>query len=284
MLNTLDMVPSSYLRIYQPLASFPPQEQELWTRYIESNPQLPIEPQYKHVAFNAESRTGMLFPATDEHAYLRKVGGQWLVCPWRVRLRVLVGLLAFRNALFPDAADAWVPEEAALAAAGELEEMRETEPEMKSNITTASWHVPLRWFIAFDDSERVTIEEKATTARGNVRTRLRVRYETEIRTAKTRVDRGLKILREAGMAESQCGPVADLAEWINDFSYDSVIELDYGTVADLFSNEELHLDRSAGEIWSCLEALSDGDYEASANKYNDLAAWWNRVKSLESAN
>lgn len=272
------MVPTSYLRLYQPLASFDPEEQDQWTRYIESNPQLPLEQAYQQVPFSSDARMGMLYPAAEEHAYLKKVGGQWLVCPWRTRLRVLVGLLSFRNGL-PEGADAWVPEDEAIKAADELEQLRASHPEVRPNIVSASWHVPLRWFIAFDDSERLMSEEK--THRG---TRQRVRYETDLRTAKTRLNRGLKILREAGMAESQCGPVADLVEWVSGFSYDSMLELDYGTVGDLFDAEELRLDRSAGEIWSCLEALALGDYEESADRYNDLAGWWNRVKSLESAN
>ena len=278
------MVPSSYLRIYQPLGSFSPEEREKWETYISTKPPTPPATQYKHVAFNQDSQMGMLFPSGGEHAYLKKVNGRWLVCPWRVRLRVLVGLLAFRNALFPDEAEAWIPEEEAIKAADELDLMRRQSPEMTANITTASWHVPLRWFMAFDDAERTVTEEKMTLSSKRSKTRYWVRYETDLRTARSRVERGLRILREAGMAESQCGPVEDLLEWIGEFSYDSVIELDYGSVADLFSTEELTSDRSAGEIWSCLEALSCGDFEESAHRYNDLAAWWNRVKSLESAN
>lgn len=272
------MVPSSYLRVYQPLASFDPEEQQRWTQYIASKPQLPLEQAYQQVPFGSDPRMGMLFPAAEEHAFLKKVSGQWLVCPWRNRLRVLVGLLAFRNSL-PEGADAWIPEDEAMKAAEELEAIRSAHPEVRPNIITSSWHVPLRWFIAFDDSERSMTE--TTTSAGP---RMKVTYETDLRTAKTRLNRGLRILREAGMAESQCGPVAEVLDWLTEFSYDSVVELDYGTIAGLFDEQELRLDRSAGEIWSCLEALALGDYEESADRYNDLASWWNRVKSLESAN
>ncbi|MEO7804997.1 MAG: hypothetical protein ABIS18_12065 [Actinomycetota bacterium] len=268
------MVPSSYLRIYQPLASFPLEERERWSAYVANPPQIPPSHHYRHVAFNASAQTGMLFPSGGEHAYIKKVNGEWLVCPWRMRLRVLVGLLSFRNSL-PESADAWIPEGEALRAAEELEALRDEEPEIRNNITTASWYVPLRWFIAFDDSERI-LEEVGSKGT--------IRYETDLRSARTRVEQGLKVLREAGMAESQCEPVADLAEWLSEFPYDSQVELDYGTVANLFTVESLGVDHSAEEMWSVLEALSTGDYETSAGRYNDLAALWNRVKSLESAN
>lgn len=246
-----------------------------WARYIASEPELPTHSQYKHVAFNENAQTGILFPATEEHAFLRKRGDQWLVCPWRVKLRVLVGMLAYRTSIPDEAADLWVPEEEALKAAGELEQLRLADPELRANINTASWHVPLRWFMIFDDSEKIVKD---------VNGRIEIRYETDLRTAKSRIDRGLRILRNAGMADSQCEPVADLAAWIDEFPYDSMIELDYGSVATLFKKEDLLMDRSAAEMWSCLEALALSDYEDSAVRYNDLASWWNRVRALESAN
>ena len=284
MLNPYTMVPSSYLRIYQPLASFPLEEQDRWAAYIEANPRLPEDNRYNHVSFHESTQTGVLYPAIQDHAYLKNVDGKWLVCPWRSKLRVLVGMLAYRNSLPPEAANFWIPQEEALKAAGELEEMRSTNPEMKSNILTASWHVPLRWFMAFDESEIIMTEVEGRGGSGRVKTKLRVRYETDVRRARSRVDRCLTILRDAGMGENECQPVAELGEWLSDFSYDSIVELDYGSVADLFTKEDLATDRSASEIWNCLQALESGDYEGSATQYNDLAFWWNRVKSLEIAN
>lgn len=271
----MPMVPSSFLRIYQPLGSFPEKERAKWAAYIASDPQPPDTRRFRHVSFSDYAMTGMLYPATDDEAYIRNVGSQWLVCPWRTRLRVLAGLLSYRNSVPEEAADMWVPEEEALKAASELEALRSEQPEIHSNITTAAWHVPLRWFMMFDDSER-TVRE--------VDGKISATYEVDVRTARTRVDRGLRILREAGMAESQTQPVEELASWIHEFSYDSLIELDYGGIAQLFTKEELLLDRSATEIWSCLEALALGDYEQSAILYNDLAGWWGRVKALENAN
>ncbi|MFN2609843.1 MAG: hypothetical protein ABR507_03055 [Actinomycetota bacterium] len=278
------MVPSSYLRIYQPLASFPLEEQDRWAAYIEKNPALPEDTRYTHVSFADASQTGLLYPTMQDHAYLKNVDGKWLVCPWRSKLRILVGMLAYRNSLPPDSANFWIPQDEALKAAGELEEMRTTDPEMRSNILTASWHVPLRWFMGFDESEIIMTEVEGRSGGGRLKTHLRVRYETDVRRARSRVERGLSILRDAGMGESECQPVAELAEWMNEFSYDSLVELDYGSVADLFTREDLATDRSASEIWNCLEALAEGDYENSAARYNDLAFWWNRVKSLEIAN
>lgn len=269
------MVPASFLRIYRPLDSFDPAERARWTSYIEGGARAPLSSPYRHVAFDDPNHMGVLYPATAEHAFVRRVGGRWFVCPWRTKLRVLVGLLAFRSMWPYEIADAFVPEQEAAKAATELERLRSQESELRAYITTATWHVPLRWFIAFDDADRNVSEE-----RGGIR----VLYETDLKSATSRVERGLSILKGAGMAEAVIEPVADLLEWITQFPLDGLLELDYGTVAGLFLHEELVLDRSAGEVWSCIEALEIGDFDESGRIYGDLSIWWGRVRALQSAN
>jgi hypothetical protein len=98
------------------------------------------------------------------------------------------------------------------------------------------------------------------------------------------VVKGIEILNEASMAEGVIEPVNEMLEWLEQFPSESLLELDYGSVADLFAAEQLSADRSAAEIWSCLDSLEAGDFEASARLYTDLESWWSRVKSLETAN
>lgn len=269
------MVPSSYLRIYQPLDSFPAKERERWTAYISGGARLPSTVTYRDVEFEKGRGTGLLHPLVAEHAFVRRSGAAWLVCPWRVKLRMLVGLLAFRNALPGDVADMFVPEEHAARAVVELERLRTSDPTLRANIACAPWHVPLRWFVAFDDAERMMTFEQE---------KVRVRYETDLRTARSRVGRGLSIVGKAGMPEGVIGAMEELADWIDEFPPESLMELDYGSVAELFRPEELELDRSAGEVWACLEALEIGDFEESGRRYSELVEWWGRVQSLNSAN
>jgi hypothetical protein len=267
--------PSSYLRIYEPLDSFPPQEQARWTAYIESGQRLPSKIVYRDVAFEKNGRVGMLYPLVAEHAFVRKLNGNWLVCPSRLKLRVLVGLLAFRNALPADAAEALVPGDEAERAIQEIESLRENEAHMRAHITSAAWHVPIRWFSAFEDGERILTRESRS---------VRVRYETELSLAKSRVERAHKILKTAGLPDPVVQAVGELLEWMEEFSAHSLIELDYGSVAHLFTDEQLEGDRSAGEVWACLESLEVGDFEESARRYADLADWWAGPRALENAN
>lgn len=188
---------------------------------------------------------------------------------------MLVGLLTFRNNLPFDVADAFVPESEAEKAIDELDRLRADTPQMRANIATASWHVPIRWFVPFDDSERILTDEDGI---------LRVRYETDLSAAKSRVGRAHEILKSSGLPQGVVQAVADLAEWLNEFPPDSLVELDYGSVAGLFDKDELIQDRSAGEVWASLEALEVGDFAESSRRYARLAGWWARVQALESAN
>jgi hypothetical protein len=268
------MIPSSYLRVYEPLDSFSPREKQRWQAYVEAGARLPSTISYRDVNFGPQG-TGMIHPLVAEHAFVKRVNGRWLICPWRVKLRMLVGLLAFRNTLPGDVADAFVPETHAERAILELEKLRQSQPDIRANIASAPWHVPLRWFVAFDDSEKLmTIEND----------KIRVRYETDLATALERVERGTRILQQAGMNEGVVEAVRELGDWLKEFSSESLLELDYASVADLFREEDLENDRSSGEVWSSLEALEVGDYEESGQRYFGLVEWWSRVQSLQSSN
>ena len=64
----------------------------------------------------------------------------------------------------------------------------------------------------------------------------------------------------------------------------SILELDYGSVADLFTWDELDNDHSAGEIQEAISALSGGNLARSIEVYQGVAARWAEVRSHESLN
>lgn len=278
------MVPNSSLRVYQPLETFGPGERSRWTAYIEGGAQLPLSNPYRHVAFDDPGNMGLLYPSNDEHAFVKKANGQWLVCPWSTKLRVLMGLLSFRNSWPYEIADAFVPEEEAAKAATELESLKGGNPDLVSHITTASWHVPLRWFIAFEDGDKRFTGDASPGTGTRLASQRKLIYETDLRTAVGRVQRGVRILRKVGMAEAVVEPIDDLMSWLRRFPRESIVELDYGSVGSLFEEEDLQNDRSAGEVWSCLEALDAGDFDESGRIYSELSVQWGRVRALQTAN
>lgn len=269
------MLPTSYLRIYQRLDSFPASERTRWTSYLSGGKSHSEGDPYRHVAFS-DHPMGILHPSTADHAFTKQVDEVHYVCPWRTKLRVLVGLLSARNALPFEIADAFVPEEAAFQAAEQLEEIHEHQGDLKSHITTSTWHVPLRWFIAFDGEERKVTRDE----RGDIK----VSYLTRLGAAGERTRRALSVLMESGMAPSVIDPIEEMLEWFVDFPEDSLLELDYGTVGRLFAPEELVLDNSSAEIWHVLTALEEGDFDESGRLYTELANWWGKARAVQSAN
>lgn len=269
------IVPSSYLRIYQPLESFDAPERDRWVQYIESGQQPPKFGNYREVAFEESSAIGVLHPPTSDHAHIKRVRSRVYVCPLKTRLRVLVGLLDYRDSLPSHVVDSFVPEEEAAKAVAELEKLGGSDSGLISNIKTSAWHVPLSWFVAFEDGERVVADQDNSKS---------ITYQTDLQSAIARVERAISIMREAGLADEVIEMAEQLLTWMREFPSSSLLELDYGSVAPLFSDEDLVLDRSAGEVWSSLEALEANDFEESGRIYAELISWWGRVRSLESAN
>lgn len=265
------MTSTSYLRVYQPLSTFAEEDRSRWMRdgTSDQNP----DPEASRRWLLGASLPAM--ESVTEGALVRKIDGITMVCPWRTRLRMLAGLLAFRGSLPEEVAQAFVPEQEARRAAEELEILAEQHPDVRSHILHANWHVPLRWFAAFDEGERILTEDSGG---------LRIRYETSLGDATTRLGRTLSILESAWIDDGVTAAVKELLEWLNDFPEEGLLELDYGSVATMFEAEELADDDSAAQVWVCLEALASGDVERASRAFGSLSDKWTQMRAREVVN
>lgn len=193
------------------------------------------------------------------------------VCPRNPRLRMLEGLLAFRHAYPGLTAELLIPEEIAERAAQELEALQSKNPGTRSHILSSPWHVPLRWFAAFDPNERIVEERNGAND---------VLYRTDVGAADSRLTRALNILQDAGFQDAVIDQVQELATWVAGFDADSMLELDYGGVADLFSDGNLALDETAADIQSSLKALEDGELDQAGEHYARAASRWADAQAL----
>jgi hypothetical protein len=267
------MIPTAYLRVYQPLASFPEAEKKRLAGSPEE-PRPEAEASHRWLISGSMPIVSSPFGLSDG-AFVRSSDGISLVCPWRTRMRMLSQLVAFCASVPEEVAEAFVPEEQARRAARELEALCEQYPEARLHILHANWHVPLRWFSAFDDSERILTED----AEG-----LRVRYETWIGLAQERCSRARSVLDVSPVGEEVAEGQRDLVEWLADFPADGLLELDYGSVARMFSDDELVEDRTSGELWACLRALEGGDVGRAGAALFRLGERWAEVRAHEAAN
>lgn len=267
------MIKTAYLRVYQPLDAFTAEERMRWLS--EPGEGEPIDPVVSRRWLVSASMPAVEATAVTETAFVRRLEEGVYVCPWRTRFRMLSGLVEFRGAVPAEVADAFVPEAVARTAARELGELARDDPDVRSHILHANWHVPLRWFAAFDDSERTLVEDKQG---------LRIRYETELEAAYARTERALEILSAAGMESGVVEPVRDLLLWLEEFGDHGLVELDYASVAALVEPDDLVEDRSVRDVWACLEALEAGDLLRAGRLFGPLIDRWNGMRSREVVN
>lgn len=269
-----DMTRTAYLRVYQPLSEtegLVPPDPEI----VEEQQDLQEAPAARRWLLRSDLPSLEPLGGPTEGAFVRKVGDQVLICPWRTRLRMLAGLLAFRGSIPDEVADAFIGAEQAQRAAYELARLEDSHPELRNHIIHANWHVPLRWFACFGDNERILTEDRHG---------LRIRYETPLSEAKDRLTRALKVLETSWIDESVTAAVRELREWLGDFPEEGLVELDYGSVAGLFTHDELLEDESANEVWACLEALEEGDVVTAGRAFAELTEKWTEIRALEVVN
>jgi hypothetical protein len=266
------MGPVAELRVYQPLASFPVDEQPFWERFILTGAPRGARPRYGDLSTPAG--LGFLYEADDEGAYVKVVDGAYYVCPWRLRMRVLAGLLAFAEAVPFDGADAFVPAGATKRSSKELRRLRRRNPGHVAAIMQSPWHVPVRWFVLFEDEDRRLQEHDG---------RHRLSYLTTARRALRRIEQAVPILRH-----SELGPIADLVvevhQWISAFDPNALVELDYGGLCELMSWDEMDDDHSAREIQDALKALGSEEFPRSAELYQAALSRSAELRNRESSN
>jgi hypothetical protein len=266
------LVPSAELRVYQPLEAFPPHEQAYWERHIVDGALRLGRPRFRQEVTAAGH--GVLMPAGEDGAYVKVVDGAYYVCPWRTRLRVLAGLLAFRQATTFDDPSAFVTESQARRARRELRRLRRRDPGQVSTIMHSPWHVPVRWFVLFEDHERRLLQE------GHHH---RLSYLTTIRRAIRRAEEVVPPLRR-----SELGPIADLIvhlhRWLSACDASSLLELDYGGLCGLMTWDEMDDDHSARDLHEAIRALSEQRFPHSAELYQAVLARSAELRAHESLN
>ena len=268
------MIRTAYLRIYEPASSFSEEDRARW---LTNQGELDggEQPHYRAWLVTGRLPEDEAGYGATEGAFVREVDGAFYLCPWRTRLRMLSGLLAFRDSVPEEVADAFVPESEARRAAQELAALDERFPEIRSHILHANWHVPLRWFVAFDASERVLVEDR----RG-----LRIRYQTRTAEAQARLSHVVGVLEESWMDDGVVLALKELSTWLEGFSPEGLLELDYGSVAGMFDHDELVEDQCAADVAACVDALGAGDGPRAGQLFGDLTDKWASVRAHEIVN
>lgn len=270
-----DMHPTiccAYLRVYRPLDDLPAPERERTERLLAS----PAPVGGVRTRDGVQAHTLGLIPAEERRpVYERVVDDVRYVCPSQLRLRALLAMVSFERTLPDRAVEMFFARDDLRAAHKELERLQGEVPGIRPYIVQSAWHVPLRWFVCFDDAER-RIEQSGDHPR--------IRYETAMAKAQERVTEGLEVLEDRGLHPSITGMVSELSEWVSGFDPSCLLELDYASVSRLFSGDELADDHSARDVWESIEALASGDGFRASLYYQRATERWSEARAHESLN
>jgi hypothetical protein len=268
------------LRVYEPLAAFDVEERRTWQAYAQD----PAVPSAREMARH-EREVGLTAAAASrprvprpgeagEHAAVLRGESGLLICPLRTELRTWEAAVAARSELTGQLGSLVLPAEEVDYAAAEQQKWLAANPTRRSHVQQNRWAVPVRWFVLFDREER----------RLQLGTERSLVYRTPMAQARRRVARALSVLRKAFDDASVVFAVESTGRWLEEFHPRSVVELDYGGLVDLRSDEQLRSDDSAGEIAEALAALGAGDSDAAAEAYERVLERWREAQRLESAN
>ncbi|KDN74640.1 hypothetical protein DF19_30825 [Streptomyces olindensis] len=270
---------ATYLRVYEPLAAFPEPERGHWARYARR----PDRPSYQDELRRALADLAPTPPVPvpvheSEDAFVLDVDGVVCVCPWRTRLRGWLALEELSEELPPPVLDAVLPPVLRRQAAQDYERWLAINPDARPWIRTATWQVPINWFVLVSD------EEREYDKGDSVDSPPVLRYRTPMVQARRRVARGLRALREAMDEGPLIDGLVDVGRWLEEFHPRSLVELDYGGLVHALPAGALEDDHSAADVAEGIAALRRGDGTAAGAAYARLVERWRSVRDLRSAN
>ncbi|MBB5933791.1 hypothetical protein [Streptomyces zagrosensis] len=264
---------ASYLRVYEPLAAFPEPERSHWAQYARRERTPSAQDELRRSLADLLPVPPVPVPVHESSdAFVALVDGITCICPWRTRLRGWLALEEVSQLLPASLLDAALPPVVRRQAVADFERWSERNPDARPWIRSATWHVPVRWFVLFADAEReYTKDEDA----------LVMRYRTPMVEARRRVARGLKALKEALEEGPLIDGLVDVGRWLEEFHPRSMVELDYGGLVHAVPEGELDEDHSAADVAEGLAALRAGDGARAGVAYERLTDRWTAVRDRQ---
>ncbi|WP_105975230.1 hypothetical protein [Streptomyces geranii] len=272
---------AAYLRVYEPLAAFPEPERGHWARYARRPDRPSYQDELRRSLADLLPTPPVAVPVHESaDAFVTEVDGVLCVCPWRTRLRGWQALGELAGELPLPVLDAVLPPLVRDQATQDYERWLARNPDARPWIRTATWQVPLNWFVLVTDEEREYA--KGSGADGGVPPVLR--YRTPMVQARRRVARGLRTLRDSLDEGPLIDGLVDVGRWLEEFHPRSLVELDYGGLVHVLPAGDLAGDHSAADVAAGIEALREGDGEAAGEAYGRLVERWRAVRDRRQAN
>lgn len=197
--------------------------------------------------------------------------GGLLYCPSQLVLRAGLAANALMEGIHGPLAALLIPEEQRERHQERIDEARAHAGLGRVHTRASTWGIPFSWFCLFQESDPTDVVE----SEGHIVT---VRIRATLREALERVRYAVAHLALAAPDLDMLEDLTQLTEWIELFHRDSVVELDYGAVADKVYPDDSPLDVRLG-----IECLAEGDMTGAAAAYRRLASRWIPIRQLARA-
>jgi hypothetical protein len=210
-------------------------------------------------------------------AHILEINGLRYVSPWSTATRCWAALDDFKESLPSSVTPYFVPRSLEDVITAGVDLMEDRVP----HILTENWVIPPRWFSLFMPEERI---------RGEDEDGLFCILRATIADAKARTEVAHQTVRNAFGEGSVEAEIEHLLEWLDMFHNKSMVELDYGGLANyldhgmrLAGEEGLAADSSVEDVLLSLSGLAAGDGQMAGQGYERLVSRWRIVQSFESA-
>ncbi|BCW57155.1 hypothetical protein [Arthrobacter sp. StoSoilB20] len=302
---------SSSLRIYEPLEAFPPEQQRrLLARGSKNGSRAAVEnaelqaslgritrsggdpfptgrtdlvrmtrvPTGRHAAMPDQPAVGQP-PAEDQPtgdqpaatAQEAHDAGRLLYCPSQLVIRAGLAANALMDGVHSPLADLLIPVSQRDKHQARIDRVNAGEDAKRVHTRASTWGIPFSWFSLFAESDRKDVVESD----GRI---LTVRVWTPLTEALDRARFAVAHLALAAPDLDMLDDLTQLTEWLELFHIQSMVELDYGAVADKVYPDESPMDVRLG-----IECLAEGDMTGAAAAYRRLASRWIPIRQLARA-
>jgi hypothetical protein len=194
-----------------------------------------------------------------------------LYCPSQLVLRAGLAANALMEGIPGPLAQLLIPEEQRDKHQERIDLVKAREGTTRVHTRASTWGIPFSWFSLFQESDHQDVVE----AGGRIVT---VRVWARIGEALERVRYAVANLALAAPDLDMLDDMTQLTEWLEHFHPGSVVELDYGAVAD-----KVYPDDSPMDVRLGIECLAEGDMTGAAAAYRRLASRWIPIRQLARA-
>jgi hypothetical protein len=194
-----------------------------------------------------------------------------LYCPSQLVLRAGLAANALMEGIHGPLAEMLIPEEQRDKHQERIDLVKARDGTIRVHTRASTWGIPFSWFSLFMENDRKDVVESG----GRI---LTVRVWAPITEAMERARYAVANLALAAPDLDMLDDLAQLTEWLELFHVNSMVELDYGAVAD-----KVYPDESPMDIRLGIECLAEGDMTGAAAAYRRLASRWIPIRQLARA-